>query len=342
MNLRLTKRERVEAALAGNPVDRVPVSAWGHLLSAETRTDHLAEATVQWANGYDWDWIKVNPRATLFAEGFGAQFDLNTYYGVLPRLTSPTRPFTLDDLKEADPGRGSWAEHVDLVRLLKKRLAGTPFVQTVFSPASALSFLVGRPTATTQLGVAQNHADTLLHLIRTQPKVVHQALELITSGLEKLAGAFVEAGADGVFFAITKLARQGALTPQEFEEFGKPYDLRVLKAVSKARFNILHLCGPRVHWKQTVDYPVQALNWASVGQENPTLAQAKETTNLALIGGVDEVGVLQTGTSSEVESAARQALEVGGNTKFFLAPGCCVEPDVPVENLKALRRSVGP
>ena len=199
---------------------------------------------------------------------------------------------------------------------------------------------MGRPTATTQLGVAQNHADTLLTLIRTQPKVVHQALDLITTGLEKLARAFVEAGADGVFFAITKLAREGALTPAEFEEFGKPYDLRVLKAVAKARFNILHLCGAKVYWKNALDYPVQALNWASVGQGNLSVAEAKKTTSLALIGGVDEVGLIQTGTPADVENVAHQALEKGGKTKFFLAPGCCVEPDVPVENLKALRRSV--
>ena len=340
MSPRLDKRERVEAALAGRPVDRVPVSAWAHLLPAERKTDDLARATLKWFQDYDWDWIKVNPRATLFAEGFGARFDLNTYYGVLPRLTAPTRPFALEDLKPADPGRGTWAEHVDLLATLKKTLGGAPFVQTLFSPASTLGFLVGRPTATTQQGVADNHAQTLLTLIRTQPRVVHQALDLITTGLEKLARTSVEAGADGIFFAITKLAREGALTTTEFEEFGKPYDLRVLKAVEGSKFNILHLCGPKVHWKQAIDYPVRALNWASVGQGNPSVSEARNSSNLALIGGVDEVGVIQTGSPSEVEVAAKKALELGSR-KFLLAPGCCVEPDVPVENLRALRRAVG-
>ena len=341
MSLRLDKRQRVEAALAGDPVDRVPVSAWAHLLPAEVKVPQFAEATVRWSQDYDWDWIKVNPRATLFAEGFGARFDFNTYYGVLPKLTAPNRAFTLDDLKTADPGQGSWAEHVELVRTLKKSLGGTPFIQTVFSPASVLGFLVGRPTVNTQLGVAQNHADTLLNLIRTQPKVVHQALETVTSGLEKLAKANIEAGADGLFFAITKLAREGALTPAEFEEFGKPYDLRVLKAAQGAKFNVLHLCGPRVHWKQALDYPVRALNWASVGQGNPSVAEARQTTDLALIGGVDETDLIQRGTPAEVEVAARSALALGGSRKFLLAPGCCVEPDAPAANLKALRRAVG-
>ena len=341
MITRLDKRSRVEAALAGQPVDRVPVSAWAHLLPAETKTTDLAAATLKWFQDYDWDWIKVNPRASVFAEGFGARFDLSTYYGVLPRLTAPTRPFNLDDLKPADPGQGVWAEHIDLLSTLQKNLGGAPFVQTVFSPISTLGFLVGRPTATTQQGVADNHAATLLNLIRTQPRLAHQALETITVGLENLARASVEAGADGLFFAITKLAREGALTPAEFEEFGKPYDLRVLKAVSSAPFNILHLCGKRVFWKQALDYPVKALNWASVGQDNPSLNEARRTTELALIGGVDEVDLIQRGTPVQVEAAAHQALKQGGLRKFLLAPGCCVEPDAPAANLHALRRSVG-
>jgi uroporphyrinogen decarboxylase len=338
---RLDKRQRVEAALAGAPVDRPPVAAWAHLLPGETTGPGLAQASLKWFRDYDWDWLKVNPRATLFAEGFGVGFDLGTYYGVLPRQTVPTRAFTLDDLKPGDPGHGSWAEHLEVLRALKAGLNGAPFVQTLFSPASVLGFVVGRPTATTQAGVAEAHASTLIHLIRTQPKVVHQALEVITQGLEKLARASIEAGADGLFFAITKLAREGALTPGEFEEFGKPYDLRILKAVAGAKFNLLHLCGPKVYWNQALDYPVAALNWASVGQGNPTVAEARKTTPLALVGGLDEVELIQRGSPAQVEAAARQAVGSAGTPRFLLAPGCCVEPDAPVENLKALRRSVG-
>ena len=87
----MTKRARVEAALAGQPVDRIPVSAWAHLIPAEKTTADLAGATLKWFQDYDWDWVKVNPRATVFAEGFGARFDLNTYYGVPPADNRPIR-----------------------------------------------------------------------------------------------------------------------------------------------------------------------------------------------------------------------------------------------------------
>jgi uroporphyrinogen decarboxylase len=335
----MTKRERVLAALAGRAVDRVPVSAWAHLIPDERTVDGLASAEVKWLNTYDWDWLKVNPRATVFAEGFGAQFDLETYYGVLPRFTGPTRPFTLDDLKPGDPSKGTWGEHMTLLARLRGSLGDTPFVQTVFSPASILGFLAARPTATTQLTIADAHNAAFFELIRHRPRLAHQALEFITTGLEKLAKASLEAGADGLFFAITRIAREGLLTPAEFDEFCKPYDQRVLKAAEEASFNVLHLCGPKAYWNRAIDYPVHAINWASVGQGNHDVAQARATTDLALIGGIDEGTLLNQGTVQEVESAVQSALRLGGSRKFLLAPGCTVENAKP-ENLKALRRAV--
>jgi len=334
----MTKRERVQAALTGRP-DRVPVSAWAHLLPDERTADGLAAAELRWLAEYDWDWLKINPRATLFAEGFGARFDLNTYYGVLPRLTAPLEPFALDALEPGDPGRGSWGEHVELLSRLRRSLPETPFVQTVFSPASVLGFLAGRPTAATQLGVADAHNAAFFQLIRTQPNLAHQALDVLTTGLERLAKANIEAGADGIFFAITRIARDGLLTTAEFEEFCAPYDRRVLDAAAGAWFNVLHLCGPKAFWAQAVRYPVHAINWASVGQGNPDVAEARRSTGLALVGGVDEGALLSQGTPEQVQAAARRALETAGSEKFLLSPGCTVESAKP-ENLKALRRAV--
>ena len=95
-------------------------------------------------------------------------------------------------------------------------------------------------------------------------------MAVIAESLASLAAASVDAGADGIFFAITKHARKGELTVKEFEAFGKPYDFKVLSAGTGAKFNILHSCGPEIYWKEIQDYPVQALSWASVGHGNPT------------------------------------------------------------------------
>ena len=155
MSAALGKRERVAAALAGQDLDRVPVAAWGHLLPAETDPRTLAEASLAFFHEYDWDWLKVNPRASLFAEGWGSEFDFQDYRGVLPRFVGNRHdPINWGELEPARTSHPVWAAHLQLLRTLKQGLGGAPFVQTVFSPASVLAYLAGRPTDHSQAGAA--------------------------------------------------------------------------------------------------------------------------------------------------------------------------------------------
>jgi uroporphyrinogen decarboxylase len=70
----MTKRERIRAALAGEPVDHVPVSLWRHDFLHEWSAEELVATTLEAYRADDWDFIKFNPRATYFAEAWG-----NTY-----------------------------------------------------------------------------------------------------------------------------------------------------------------------------------------------------------------------------------------------------------------------
>lgn len=103
--------------------------------------------------------------------------------------------------------------------------------------------------------------------------------------------------------------------------------------------NVLHQCGPHAYFDLVADYPVHAINWATVNQDNPTLAEGKARTSLAVIGGVDEDGVLQTGRPEEVNAAAQEAIRSTGGERMLLAPGCATQMDVPAANLHALRRA---
>ena len=68
----MNKKERVDAALRGDKVDRVPVSMWGHDFEREWSPQALAEAMIENYARYDWDFMKVNPRATTFVEDWKA------------------------------------------------------------------------------------------------------------------------------------------------------------------------------------------------------------------------------------------------------------------------------
>jgi len=64
----MNKKERVDAALNGESVDRVPASMWGHDFEREWSPQSLAEAMVENFTRYDWDFMKVNPRGGLESE----------------------------------------------------------------------------------------------------------------------------------------------------------------------------------------------------------------------------------------------------------------------------------
>lgn len=337
----LSKRERVDAALKGELVDRVPVSAWRHFLDEENDPNTLATVTLKHFHDFDWDWIKVNPRATYYAEAWGNRYDFNDYDSVLPRLIDGplNSPADLEKIQPINPTAGVFDEHLQLVKQVKAGIGEAHFLQTVFSPLSVLGFLVARSEQhRIDLDVQAQH-DGLRRYFAENPKGVHEALKNIATTLGQYAAATVDAGASGLFYAIVKLARQGILTEAEYEEFGKPYDLQVLKAVEAAPFNMLHICGPYAYFHAITDYPVDAINWATLNQNNPTVNEAKDQTDRALVGGVDELGVLQTGTPEQVIDEALTAIRSVNGRHFLLSPGCGTNVDVPDANLHALRKA---
>ncbi len=67
----MTKKERIRAMLRGLPVDRGPVAMWGHDPPREWSPADLVASTLESYREFDWDFIKLNPRASYFAEGMG-------------------------------------------------------------------------------------------------------------------------------------------------------------------------------------------------------------------------------------------------------------------------------
>ena len=82
-----TKKERFEAVLNHELADRPPVSAWRHFTEKEhSGADLFVETMLKWQNTYDWDYVKLQPRASYYEEAWGGQFDYNDYEGVLPKV----------------------------------------------------------------------------------------------------------------------------------------------------------------------------------------------------------------------------------------------------------------
>ena len=55
----MTKRERLDAALRGEPIDRLPISAWLHFGSEHLTGEESADRHIAFQKAYDWDFVKV-------------------------------------------------------------------------------------------------------------------------------------------------------------------------------------------------------------------------------------------------------------------------------------------
>src|SRR5450759_3790777 len=88
MGAAMTKRERVLAAVQGDAVDRVPISFWVHNFARENSASSLARESARFLQAYDWDFLKVQSRASYFGEGWGSQYVRSFRSTVGPTLAS--------------------------------------------------------------------------------------------------------------------------------------------------------------------------------------------------------------------------------------------------------------
>ena len=323
----MNKRERVDAALRGAEVDHVPVSMWGHSYLKEWSADELAEAMLDNYRTYDWDYMKVNPRASYHVEDWGATLERSNDANHGP--TFVTFPVNSPDdwrrIRPLEPDARVLSEQLAALRRIRDEIGGEAyFVQTIFSPLSVAKYLTG------------NRAAPVKESIASSPDALRVALDAITTTYATYAAACLEAGASGIFFATTGWASTDALTEDEYRAFGTEYDLRVLEAVrGKAPFNVLHNCGDHIYFDLLASYPVEAISWAATLPGNPTLAEGKERTSKAVMGGVNEKTTLPDGTPQQVVEEVRRAIEQTGSRRVLVAPGCSIPPRTPTANLEA-------
>jgi uroporphyrinogen decarboxylase len=303
----MTKTERVRAALQGAPVDRIPFCFWHHF-QPHGSPQRLADATVDFFTRFDLDIYKIMPDIPYpFPRG-----------GIK----------TADDwllLEPLDPLQGNTGRLVKTVELVKRAVGeDAPVVLTVFSPLTrAMQFAGG--------------GDALRTHLTEHPVALHGGLGVLSRNLAYLCEAAIDAGADGIFFAIQGIG-DGLLSPEEYAEFGRPYDLHCLRACAAGWLNILHAHASRdLMVEKFVDYPVPVLNYSD-RLTGFSLKQMRErASQFTLMGGVSEQGPITKGSREAIAAEMQDALAQVGGHRFILANGCSVPNDNP-EDLLAMAR----
>lgn len=293
----MSRTERVMAAVRGEPVDRLPVCFWHHF-QPEGSGRELAEATLRFFDEtFDLDIAKMMP---------------DIPYPLPNRSIHIAADWRLVESIDRDRSR-FFGQRTEAVQALRDELGfETPIIVTVFSPLAEAMY------------AAVDQERFLAHA-QEAPTLVHEALSTIAENLRAHLRDVIDAGADGVFFAI-----QGCSTtimPEaQYREFGRPYDLIALQGAVNGWLNVLHVHGEQdLMFDQVLDYPVQVLSWSD-RLAGPSLREARVMTSKCLMGGWHEFGALSNGPEEKILEEARDAVAQTGGRKFILANGCSV-PD---------------
>jgi uroporphyrinogen decarboxylase len=324
----MTRRERVQAALRGEPVDRAPISLWHHFPGQDDTADALAASTVAFQARYDCDLVKLMPTGMYPVMDYGVAVRPSAdAIGTTRFVRGPIRePADWSRLPEVAPDRGVLGAQVEAVRLVRAHLGpGSPVIQTIFSPLTVAAKLAG------------DHAPVLA-LAASDPDALNVVLARLAGDVVRFGRACLEAGADGFFFA-TQLG--GRAFEPAYRRFGVPYDLRVLERLRGDSWcTILHLHGTDPLFELADEYPVDAVNWHD-RDTRPTLSEGLARTRRALVAGIARGGAIAQGRPEEAAAEVRDAVRQTAGRRLIVAPGCVIPYRAPESNLSAARRAVG-
>ncbi len=323
----MNKRERLTAAIQGQAPDRVPVALWRHFPGDDYRPEDLAASIVGFQRRYDYDLVKVTPASSYSVADWGVRDEwVGNEEGTRVYMYYPVQsPEDWERLPALDPRSGALGGQLKCLDLIHQGLGDdVPFIQTIFSPLGQAKHLAG---------------DRAFVHMREYPEQFKAGLEKITRATIAFIEEAKKTGIAGLFYAIQQ-ASYSIMSPAEYEEFGRAYDLRVLAAARGTWLNLLHLHGENVMFDLVDDYPVQIWNWHD-RDTPPTLHDALPRVSGAVCGGISRETTMLRGTPEDVRREVADAIAQTGGRRLVIGTGCVTLVTTPESNLRAARAAVG-
>ncbi|MFO7684271.1 MAG: uroporphyrinogen decarboxylase family protein [Chloroflexota bacterium] len=320
------KRKRLEAVIAGEKPDRVPVALWRHWPGDDQDSHALAAAHLQWQKEYDWDLLKVGPSSSYSVDDWGVE---TAWVGHIEGTRDYTRravhhPEDWEKLAPLDPTQGMLGKQLEALRLVGEQVGeAVPFIATIFSPLAQAKHLASDP-------VMFSH-------MRSHPEAFKKGLETITESTLRFIEAAKTTGVSGIFYAVQH-ARYPLLNREEFVENGRSYDLRILETVKDLWCNMVHLHSTDIMFDLVADYPVQFVNWHD-RETSPALADGLAHIAGAASGGVDH-WTLHQDNPEQALAEAHDAISQTRGTRLLLGTGCVIMVTTPTRSIRALRELV--
>lgn len=327
----ITHTERLRRIMRGERPDRVPCSAWGHMMNMHDRNAaEFAAATIALQDAADFDFIKVmsNPYYLIEDTGLALIPPREPQYCISRSSELPIRSANdWEGLRFPRVNAGSLArEREAIVRIADHYQGDVPIIATIFTPIMWVSYLA---VTSEDMERSEHSFGNSTHVVKEyllkNEALLMPAIEHLHEINMEYMDALLAAGATG-FFYCTEHANSEWDSYDMFRQFEKRFDTEALQAVNKPElFNILHVCGSsKLRMDYVIDYPVCALNWEDSSPENLSLSQLRSLTDKILIGGLDRLHDLKGDEETimlRLEQRIAAAAEAAGSA-FILSGGC--------------------
>lgn len=316
----MNRRERLEAAIAGQSVDRVPAALWRHFPGDDQDPASLAAATIAFQRRWDFDFVKVTPASSFQIRDWGVHDEWQgNVEGTRHYTYHPVeRAGDWRKLKALDARSGALGEQLKCLKMIVEALPEVPVIQTVFSPLAQMKNLGGERLV---IDLRQNTAD------------FKAALETIAHSTLAFVREIASTGAAGVFYAVQH-ATSSLLSEAEFAEFGREYDLRILEAAKDYWLNVVHIHGDNIYFDAVADYPVQVWNWHD-RETGPSLADGLAKITGAACGGLARDSVMLCGQPEAVRQQVADAIAQTAGRRYIVGTGCVTMIPTPEVNIRA-------
>ena len=323
----MTKKERLDAVLAGKKPDRIPFGFSYHFQGDPEKEKDYVKAHLDFYRESGVDFLKIMCDELLYP--FYETIECASDWAKLTPLPRDDYFFT---------------ESVRRCREITEAVQDECYTfYTFFAPFS----LIRNAASITEKALAGRTVDAavMAHLKEDEDAVLH-ALQVIAGDLVYLAEKIIrESGCKGIYQSVQG-AEKGRMSAEEYARWVEPSDRAVIEGINKlSSCNILHMCswaGFPNHLEYWRQYPAAVKNWGT-GIEGLTLAGGRDYfPGCVLMGGLDnrKGKTLYSGTREEVKRNVWKILDEMEGVPFILGADCTMPSDIDMERFLWVREAL--
>ena len=316
----MTKRERVLAAVACQPVDHVPAGFSLHFPADRNSGEAGVRAHLEFFQETDTDILKIMNE------------NLVPNYGTIK---------TPDDWQCI----GAMGQDTGFIR---RQLE---FTKAILSQCEPEGFTMGTLHGITASSIHPIEAvygydgvrTLLTEHLREKERPVLDAMARIAEGMCALAHGYAQAGVESVYYAALGAERRW-FTDEEFARWIEPFDKLILSEIRKAGCKVfLHICKDGLEMGRYQGYGelCDVVNWGIYEAPYPVEEARKLFPGKAIMGGLaNRSGVMVEGSREELAQAARDTVARYGETGFILGADCTLPTEIDYGRIRAIVEAV--